>query len=211
MLLLKEQAYQSLLQMIQDGFLECEKIYSLKAISTQLEMSITPVRDAVQRLCDEGRIDILPSRGIRLHKLTKEELVQHYHFSNAIEGYCVYFLASAYKNGEGKESVERLQFFLDEMEARLTPESPFQEYFYYDKSFHQEILESLKDPYFSSLQHSAMGFYDHPELQRNSTITREEVFQCHMKILNKIKEGNPEGAYKALIEHASLMMRKVHS
>ena len=211
MLLLKDQAYQSLLRMVQEGSLERGKIYSLKAISAQLEMSITPVRDAIQRLCDEGRMDILPSRGIRLHEMTKDELVQHYHFSSAIEGYCVYSLAAAYKNGNGRENVERLQFLLDEMASRLTPESPFQEYFHFDKSFHREILESLKDPYFSSLQHSAMGFYDHPELQHDNVIAREEVFQCHMKILNKIREGDPEGAYRAVIEHADLMMRNAHN
>ena len=61
MLLLKDQAYNSLLEMIRNGSLEHGKIYSLKAISAQMEMSTTPVRDAIQRLCDEGRMDLLPS------------------------------------------------------------------------------------------------------------------------------------------------------
>ena len=52
-------------------------------------MSKTPVRDAIQKLADEKRIDILPSRGIQLHMPTADEVKQHYHFSNAIEGYCV--------------------------------------------------------------------------------------------------------------------------
>ena len=207
MLLLKDQAYNSLLEMIRNGSLEHGKIYSLKAISAQMEMSTTPVRDAIQRLCDEGRMDMLPSRGIRLHSLTKEELIQHYHFSNAIEGYCVSHLAGEYKNGRGGRHVERLEFMVRELEKRLDLSVPFKEYFVYDKGFHQTILESLEDPYFSGLQHSAMGFYDHPELQHDSAVTRGEVYRCHKKIYDNIKSGDSHGAYQALIEHSDLMIK----
>ena len=192
-----------------NGSLEYGKIYSLRAISAQLEMSTTPVRDAIQRLCDEGRMDMLPSRGIRLHSLTKEELIQHYHFSNAIEGYCVSTLAKSYKNGKGKKHVQRLKQLVDELGKRLDASVPFQEYFLYDKGFHQAILESLEDPYFSSLQHSTMGFYDHPELQHDSAITREEIYRCHKKIYDCIAEGDVQGAYEALINHSDLMIKDI--
>lgn len=77
----------------------------------------------------------------------------------------------------------------------------------YDKGFHQTILESLEDPYFSGLQHSAMGFYDHPELQHDSAVIREEVYRCHKKIYDNIKSGDSHGAYQALIEHSDLMIK----
>ena len=83
----------------------------------------------------------------------------------------------------------------------------FKEYFVYDKGFHQTILESLEDPYFSGLQHSAMGFYDHPELQHDSAVIREEVYRCHKKIYDNIKSGDSHGAYQALIEHSDLMIK----
>lgn len=207
MMLLKDQAYTSLLEMIQNGSLEYGKTYSLRAISAQMEMSTTPVRDAIQRLCDEGRMDMLPSRGIRLHRLTKEELLQHYHFSSAIEGYCVYVLAKASAEGKGGKHLSRMERLVEELGKRLDPSVPFQEYFTCDKGFHQAILESLEDPYFKNLQYSAMGFYDHPELQHDSAITREEIFQCHKKIFELIKKGAPQDAYEAMIEHSDLMIR----
>lgn len=207
MMLLKDQAYEALVKKIRDGSLEYGKIYSLKAIASELEMSTTPVRDAIQRLCDEGRMDMLPSRGIRLHMLTKEELIQHYHFSNAIEGYCVSALAKAYSKGEGSLHVARLGMLVEELGKRLSSDTPFQEYFAYDRGFHQAILESLEDPYFSSLQNSAMGFYDHPELQHDDAIAREEIYRCHKKIYECVKAGDSRQAYEALIEHADLMLR----
>ena len=95
-LFLKDEAYEQLVQMIDDGKFEYDKKYSLNQIAIELNMSKTPVRDAIQKLADEKRIDILPSRGIQLHMPTADEVKQHYHFSNAIEGYCVAELAKAY-------------------------------------------------------------------------------------------------------------------
>ena len=64
-LFLKDEAYEQLVQMIDDGKFEYDKKYSLNQIAIELNMSKTPVRDAIQKLADEKRIDILPSRGIQ--------------------------------------------------------------------------------------------------------------------------------------------------
>lgn len=209
--LLKDQAYENLLKMLQDGYFESGQIYSLKALAVQLEMSITPVRDALQRLCDEGRMDMLPSRGFCLHKMTREELLEHYHFASAVEGYCVYSLADAYQQGEKTQYVQRLEQLVDGMRDRLGPETPFPEYFAYDRGFHQTILESLEDAFFNNLQHSAMGFYNHPEVQQDREIPREVIYQCHARILEHIKNGDSNGAYRALLDHASQMMSEFES
>lgn len=53
-LLLKDQAYQALLEMIWSGNLEVGEIYSLTKIAQDLNISRTPLRDAIQRLSDEN-------------------------------------------------------------------------------------------------------------------------------------------------------------
>ncbi|OAA90329.1 FCD domain-containing protein [Clostridium ljungdahlii] len=84
----------------------------------------------------------------------------------------------------------------------------YDEYFALDQKFHQELLESLGDPYFSNLQHSPMGFYNHPELQlTDNKLSRKEVYECHRKILNAICEGDSAGAYEALLQHSDLMLK----
>ena len=47
-LLLKDQAYQALLEMIWSGNLEVGEIYSLTKIAQDLNISRTPLRDAIQ-------------------------------------------------------------------------------------------------------------------------------------------------------------------
>ncbi len=203
---LKDQAYENLIEMIRNGALEYGSIYSIKALAVQLDMSVTPVRDAVMRLCDEGRMDMLPSRGVRLHKFTKEELIQHYHFSNAIEGYCVASLARNFRSGNGEKHVKRLEKLVDELEKCIERRAAFPEYFSCDKGFHQAILESLEDSYFTGLQFSAMGFYDHPELQYDSEENRKMILSFHRAILSAVKSGDPVLAYKELIRHSEFML-----
>jgi len=186
-LFLKDEAYEQLVQMIDDGKFEYDKKYSLNQIAIELNMSKTPVRDAIQKLAEEKRIDILPSRGIQLHMPTADEVKQHYHFSNAIEGYCVAELAKAY---------------LDE-------QTDFGEYFALDRQFHIELIDSLQDPYFSSLKSSGMGFLNHPELQLNEKVPRQDVYACHEKILDAICKGNHSAAFDAMMEHAQLMTNQL--
>lgn len=206
MQMLKDQAYDSLMTMIRNGQIRHGETYSINAVASEMNMSRTPVRDAIQKMCDEGRVDMLPSRGFRLHHLGNEELVGHYHFSNAIEGYCVISLAKSYKKGQNKKYVEEMQYLVEELGKRLGDDTPFEEYFQFDKRFHLVILESLEDDYFSSLQHSTMGFYDHPELQTDRNVSRENVYVCHKKILDCIIRGDAFGAYDALVEHSDIMM-----
>lgn len=207
-LFLKEEAYNTLLQMITDGKLEYGKMYSLSSLAEDLDMSKTPVRDAIQKLADEKRIDILPSRGIQLHELTEAEIRQHYNFSNAIEGYCVAELTKAYAKDKKNIYVRKMRYILLDMKDLLDDDSDFGEYFALDRQFHLEIIDSLEDPYFSSLKNSPMGFLNHPELQlTEENLPRKTVYDCHEKILNAIMSGDPSAACEAMIEHADMMLR----
>ena len=208
-LFLKDEAYEQLVQMIDDGKFEYDKKYSLNQIAIELNMSKTPVRDAIQKLADEKRIDILPSRGIQLHMPTADEVKQHYHFSNAIEGYCVAELAKAYAKNPKNIYVRRLKYIMQDMKAYLDEQTDFGEYFALDRQFHIELIDSLQDPYFSSLKSSGMGFLNHPELKLNEKIPRHDVDACHEKILDAICKGNHSAAFDAMMEHAQLMTNQL--
>lgn len=206
--LLKDEAYDKIIQMINDKELIYGEIYSLNVMTATMNMSKTPVRDAIQKLAEEKRIDILPSRGIRLHQITKEELMQHYHFSCAIEGYCVATLAKSYKKDKENPYVRKLKELMEQMNKMLDGQQDFDKYFALDQRFHEELLESLEDPYFSNLKYSPMGFYNHPEIQyTNNKLSRNDIYACHQKILDAICNADSADAYDALLEHSDLMLK----
>ncbi len=205
--LLKDIAYDKLRKMIAQGKFEYGKIYSLNALAADMEMSRTPVRDAIQKLGEQRRIDVMASRGFCLHVMTQEEMEFHRHFSNAIECYCIQKLTLDYMKDPGNVHVARMQQLLADMEKVLTEDTPFAEYFILDQEFHAAIIDSLDNAYFSELKNSPDGFYDHPELQlTDKKISRKVIYNLHKKILNAVCAGDVHGAVQAMIEHSDVMM-----
>lgn len=205
--LLKDIAYDKLRKMIAQGKFEYGKIYSLNALAADMEMSRTPVRDAIQKLGEQRRIDVMASRGFCLHVMTQEEMEFHRHFSNAIECYCIQKLTLDYMKDPDNVHVARMQQLLADMEKVLTEDTPFAEYFILDQEFHAAIIDSLDNAYFSELKNSPDGFYDHPELQlTDKKISRKVIYDLHKKILNAVCAGDVHGAVQAMIEHSDVMM-----
>ena len=60
---LQQKAYEYLKDKVVSGKLDKGQVYSESYFAKELKMSRTPVREALQRLVQEGYIDVLPSRG----------------------------------------------------------------------------------------------------------------------------------------------------
>lgn len=202
-LLLKDQAYQALLEMIWSGSLEAGEIYSLTKIAQDLNISRTPLRDAIQRLSDEKRIDILPSRGFCLHKFTEEEIKQRYHLTISLEGYSIVRLIEKYKENPKNPYIMKLEECVDLMENGLNEEHTFKEKYNYDNVFHNTLVESLDDNFPEYLSLKDHGFINIPELHIYAKCLDMKVMLAFNKrTLNAIKTGNYEDGYKCMIENA---------
>ena len=66
-------AYEHLRGMIIASELEFNRIYSETKLAARLNISRTPIRDALNRLAQERYIDILPNRGFMLHTPTQAD------------------------------------------------------------------------------------------------------------------------------------------
>ena len=81
-------AYEHLRNMIYAGELEFNRVYSETKLASQLSISRTPIRDALNRLSQERYIDIIPNRGFTLHIPTREDAAAAYHLRLMTESYC---------------------------------------------------------------------------------------------------------------------------
>ena len=72
--LLQEEAYTHIKEQILSGALREEQIYSETKIAAMIGISRTPVKDALVRLSQERLVDILPSRGFRLHRMSEADV-----------------------------------------------------------------------------------------------------------------------------------------
>ncbi len=86
---LREQLYQHLRAEMETGNLAPGVTINLNAISQELGISKTPLRDALIQLEAEGFVDILPRRGVVVRKLTLQDVKDFYEIIGALEAVVV--------------------------------------------------------------------------------------------------------------------------
>ncbi len=82
-------AYQSIKEYILEGRLDEDSRLTEEFLSTQLGISKSPVREALNRLETEGLIRIEPRKGAYLRRLSPEEVTDLYGLREALETYAV--------------------------------------------------------------------------------------------------------------------------
>jgi len=82
---LREKVYQYLKKGLNEGRLRQGAFLNLNAISAELGMSRTPLRDALFQLEAEGYVTIFPRRGVMVNRLDLEKIRNIYEISGAME------------------------------------------------------------------------------------------------------------------------------
>lgn len=196
---LQVQAYEHIKNMIQNGLLEYDAIYSETKIAKEIGISRTPMRDAVQYLAQERYIDIIPNKGFQLHKMSMEDFQQTYQIRTAIEGYCVRQLAIESKTN-GTETIEQLEQLLDRQKLEI--DGSVEVFLEIDTEFHKRLVEYISNQEMIQLFESYiyrmknMAFHSLSHEGR-----RKSAYQEHLDIYEAIKSGNSVEAYEKVVIH----------
>jgi len=86
---LREKVYQYLKKGLNEGQLRQGAFLNLNAISSELGMSRTPLRDALFQLEAEGYVTIFPRRGVMVNRLDLDTIRNIYELSGALESTAV--------------------------------------------------------------------------------------------------------------------------
>ena len=138
-------AYDHLRGMIYNSELEFHRIYSETKLAAQLNISRTPIRDALNRLAQERYIDILPNRGFMLHTPTQADIIEAYHVRMMIEGYCAEIVARHYPDAAARAAIDRMEDALSQQQRLLEDDSAYSlsQFWLDDLSFHKALLEYM--------------------------------------------------------------------
>lgn len=199
---LQIQAYESLKQMIQDGYFLPDQIYSETKTSKDLGISRTPMRDAIQKLEQEGYLDVLPSKGFRLHKMTSQDLTETYQVRCALEGFCVTQYARACDTPEAKRLFYTLESLLRDMDAIASTTEDIEEFARYDAEFHRRIVYSINNSAISEMfdaYHYRMSLQTVVSLQNEGRL--KQTVAEHKAILDNMVAGDIGGSYLAAVTH----------
>ena len=199
---LQEQAYDYLKELLLTGRLEDGVVYSETKVAGQVGISRTPMRDALQKLEQEGYIDILPSKGFALKRLSPAGIVSNGQIRSALECYCALLLAKEYRTVRARQTLETLDGLLarqQEWAGSAENLSPFLES---DMRFHCTIVE------YSQNEELQRIFYNHLHyIQRMAKRTlakagrMEATVKEHRDICDAIRYGDAANIYSITMLH----------
>ena len=202
---LNEQAYDHLQKLITDGQLSYHEIYSETRLAKELGISRTPFRDAIHRLAQEGYIDIIPSKGFRLHQITERDVIETFQIRTALETYCTMQIARDVKkknNANLRPFFKELDWLMENMKEVMENDQGIDEFCEYDFRFHRKIIDYLENEQFSSV--FASFLYRMKRLAKLSLQHEGRMAQTveeHQAILDAMKNGDTEHIYEITMVH----------
>lgn len=198
---LQMQAYEYMKEKILNNEFTPGEIYSETKIAAEIGISRTPFRDAVQRLVQEGYIDIIPSKGFMLHEMEVRDIVETFQVRTAIEGYCAMLAAREAKSDRAGELFEELDRLMGKLN-KFAEENNINRFVEYDNQFHLKLVAYAGNSAFDEM----FGMYIHRIRNMASSSLMHpgrvaETQKEHNDIIRSMKSGDIEAVNNAISAH----------
>ena len=199
---LREEVYASLRSHIADVAGSTNQAISLREadLARVLGVSRTPVREALNRLHQEGFVTFQPRRGAQILPATLDEYVCWLEISEVVESLAAHRAAKTIS----KLKVAQLRAMFDEFRA---PDSNVLGFAATNVAFHQEIVQASGNPLLIRLSRT----YDHiASAKRNVTGRLGRIAQSikeHDEILDSFVERDSEKAARLMRKHIRQIRR----
>ena len=139
---LQAKAYEYIKTLILNGELKPDSVYTEIKIAKEIDIKRKQLRKAIKNLVEEG---------FKLHKMTKQDVLDTFQIRSAIEGYCTFYIAQNYKSEECQKLFSYLEFLLFKQEQILNTSKSIDAFTKFDNEFHIEIVHHLKNKSFDKL------------------------------------------------------------
>lgn len=188
-----EMAYQKILENIREGRLQPGLRITESDVANSLNMSRTPVREALRRLETAGLITIA-SHGMQISRLDYQEIMELYDMRIVLESNAARFAATHASDAE----IFSLNEIMKRFEAATTPADQAR----HNRSFHNALAYAAHNRFLlkslNSLRDSMMLLgkttYELPKRAK-------EVINEHRAIVQAITDRNPEKAAEVAAYH----------
>jgi DNA-binding GntR family transcriptional regulator len=201
---LNSQIYQILKEMIADQRFNPGGSINVEQLTHELDVSRTPVWEAIRRLEQEGIVVHAPHKGVRVRELTREMALELYSVREALE-------ATAARMGAGRATpqiITRMEKCLDK-QTQIVKQEDSVAYSRSDYEFHLLIYEasgnSLLKEILEGLRYKALPLAFRISQQLG------EFLGYHREILEAFRKKDGPGAEKAIRRHNQRMIELIET
>jgi GntR family transcriptional regulator of vanillate catabolism len=190
------EVYQRLVDALVQGTVKPGDRLIQDRLAEELDVSRTPVRDALLRLKEEGVVEPSGRRGYVVCSLTEDGLRDLYGARDAVESYAAAVVAEL-----GGDTLEQVREALAQATARKLRSS--RESFEANRSFHRAIVETAGNAYllsfFDAIWGRAIGALAYHDFYAHSP--HDEFVTEHEALIKDLASGDPTRARGAMAEH----------
>lgn len=193
-------AYQALKSAILETVFPPGYHASEQEIALRLNMSRTPVHEALIRLQEEGLVAILPKRGILVCALSPDDMREVYDIIISLEGTAAEIIAA--KDAAARRAVAaELESFNEKMEAALADDD-LAAWAKADDGFHRTLIGSCGNARLARLANTIMD-QSHRARMMTLRLRAKPVasIKDHKAIIAAIRTGKPDAALAKARDH----------
>lgn len=195
---LSQHAYTELRCRILNNDLSPGRFYLEKELATLLDISRTPLKEALVKLENEGLIQVQPRHGMRVMPLSANAMEEIYQVITSLECEAVAIIA---EKGLSEAELSQLELSTDAMTEALDRDD-LEGWARADEDFHGLLLEFCGN---SRLKQTVLNFWDLSHRARYFTLhLREKPVNStkdHQNVIEAIKAKNAELAAKIHRQH----------
>ncbi|TYS62392.1 GntR family transcriptional regulator [Bacillus infantis] len=192
-----QRAYHIVRMAIRDLVLSPGKAILEREIAEVLQMSRTPVREALVRLETEGMVRLIPRKGFIVEPIEKEALNEIYEIVETMDGLAVEKAAGKVR----KEELQQLGILIEKQEKALM-KMDLKEWAILDDAFHSLLIEYAGNKRLSSIVdiHSDQLYRARLYTINNRPVPTKSIVE-HKAILSCIEAGDGAAARMVMQSH----------
>ncbi len=190
-------AYERIRNSILSGNMEPGMIYTENEIATQMNVSRTPVREALRLLTKELFMTSLPGRGYKVNRFSARDILEIYEFRTMLEVAVVKKIAknvSSYNLSHADRLILEL--------STCVEKDDYDTFVKTDRSFHSELSRLCDNSRMENVLDNTRDILQiFVDLKYMASGRGNEVIYEHEKINECLKQGNVSGAEEAMENH----------
>ena len=191
-------AYNEIRRRILDNEMPAGTMMLETELASLLEMSRTPVREALIRLANEGMVEVRPRHGMRVLPVSADDMEEIYEILTALEASAAAKIA---EHGLSPEELQALRAAVNDMDKTLEADD-LQAWARADERFHATLLDACRN---RRLRELVYQFWDQTYRVRMLTLRLRPrpvaSNRDHLALVEAIERRDPEEAARIHRQH----------
>lgn len=196
---LKDHVYDYIAEQIRDGTLQPGQRVNENVICENLNISRTPVREALIQLAAEGILENRARKGFVIRSMTEADIREVYQVIGILEGYAAKLVCGSLS----QQDLADMEFYIEAMDLAIKSGN-FEMYYKQQETFHQLYIDkcgnrTLIDTIARAKSKLLKRNYTDDDEGKTKSVFYDTNME-HWEILDLFRKGDAEGVFRYLSE-----------